>query len=199
MHDRIIGLYEENAAAWADARSTGGEMERSWLDRFTARLPAGASILDVGCGNGYPIADYLAKRGFQITGVDSSPSLLKMAQESLPGHQWVVSDMRQLDLRRRFDGVIAWHSFFHLNPDDQPPMFPRFAAHANSGGMLMFTSGPVRGESIGEWQGEPLYHGSLSPEEYRELLAANNFELLANVIQDSSCGGATVWLARKQA
>lgn len=38
-------------------------------------------------------------------------------------------------------------------------MFPVFAAHAAPGAVLMFTSGPTAGEAIGEWEGEPLYHG----------------------------------------
>ena len=42
-------------------------------------------------------------------------------------------------------------------------MFPRFAAHAQPGAPLMFTSGSEAGEAIGEWQGEPLYHASLEP------------------------------------
>src|ERR1700752_842606 len=36
-------------------------------------------------------------------------------------------DMRLLRLLRRFDGVLAWDSFFHLRPDDQPQMFNVFA------------------------------------------------------------------------
>jgi hypothetical protein len=28
--------------------------------------------------------------------------------------EWLVSDMRRLALERRFDGVLAWDSLFHL-------------------------------------------------------------------------------------
>jgi len=58
-HERITGLYEDNAAAWAEAR--GGEMwEQAWVDKLIAGLAPGAAILDIGCGNGLPIAGYLA-------------------------------------------------------------------------------------------------------------------------------------------
>ena len=40
------------------------------------------------------------------------------------------ADMRRLALGRRFAGLIAWDSFFHLRPQDQRAMFPIFAAHA---------------------------------------------------------------------
>ena len=96
-----------------------------------------------------------------------------------------------------FDGVLAWHSFFHLAHDPQRAMFPIFAAHAAPGAALMFTSGWEEGESIGEWRGEPLYHASLDTAEYRALLEANGFEILHHVVQDPDCGHATIWLARK--
>lgn len=194
-HERIIGLYEDNAAAWDAIR--GGELhERGWIDGFTALLAPGASILDLGCGSGDPIARHLIERGYSVTGLDSSPSLIARCRERFPDHEWLVGDMRALDLGRRFDGILAWHSFFHLNFDDQRAMFPRFAAHAAAGAVLMFTSGPMYGEAIGEWQGEPLYHASLSQEEYRELLVANGFEVLHFKPGLPIADGPSVWLAR---
>jgi SAM-dependent methyltransferase len=195
MHERIVGLYEDNAAAWD--RQRGRDLhEKPWLDRFLALLPSQPEILDIGCGMAEPIAAYLIGRGAGLTGVDSSPSSVALARARFPAHQWVVADMRALDLGRRFDGLLAWHSFFHLCPEDQEPMFVRFRAHARPGAALMFTSGWSRGEAIGEWQGEPLYHGSLDPEQYRALLDENGFEVVDHRVEDPECGHATVWLAQ---
>jgi SAM-dependent methyltransferase len=195
MHERIIGLYEENAAAWD--RQRGRDLfEKPWMDRFLDLLPPHGSILDLGCGMGEPIARYFIGRGFGVTGVDSSPSLIALCKDRFPDHRWLVGDMRELALGHRFGAIIAWHSFFHLSPGDQRPMFARFAAHAEPGGVLMFTSGPTHGEAIGEWQGEPLYHGSLGSEEYRALLEENGFTVLRHVAEDPECGHATIWIAR---
>ena len=194
-HERIIALYEETAAAWDEAR--GRELqEREWFDRFTALVPSGSSILDLGCGSGEPIARHLVQRGYRVTGVDSSPSLIAMCGKRMPNEEWMVADMRTLDLGRRFDGILAWYSFFHLHFDDQRAMFPRFAAHAAPGAILMLTSGPQHGEAIGEWQGEPLYHASLSQEEYRQLFDANGFEVLSFRAGMPINDGPTVWIAR---
>lgn len=105
--------------------------------------------------------------------------------------------MRELDLGRRFNAILAWHSFFHLHFDTQRAMFPRFAAHAAPGALLMFTSGPEHGEAFGEWQGEPLYHASLGPEEYRALLGANGFEALSFRAGEPVDEGPYVWMARQ--
>lgn len=196
-HERIISLYEEHAAAWDRVR--GRELkEREWIDAFTAYLPQGASILDLGCGSGEPVARHLVESGYSVIGLDSSPSLVAMCRERFPDQEWLVGDMRALDLDRRFDGILAWHSFFHLNFDDQRAMFPRFAAHAKPGAVLMFTSGPTHGEALGQWQGEPLYHASLSPEEYRALLAANGFNTVSFRAGEPIAEGPSVWLARRR-
>ena len=196
MHERIVGLYEDNAAAWD--RQRGRDLfEAPWLERFAGRLAPGASVLDLGCGMGEPIARWLIDRGFAVTGVDSSVSLIALCRERFPQCEWIAADMRALALGRRFDGLIAWHSLFHLSRDDQRAMFPRFAAHGAAGAALIFTSGFADGESIGAWQGEPLFHASLAPDEYEALLAANHFAVVERRLRDRECGDATVWLARK--
>ncbi|HTU13286.1 MAG TPA: methyltransferase domain-containing protein [Allosphingosinicella sp.] len=194
--ERIVSLYEDHAAAWDRLRSPGSLFEKPWLDRFLARVRPGGTILDIGCGSGQPIARYLIEQGFRLTGIDSAPSFIAMCRARFPEHQWEVADVRSLDLGRRFDGLIAWHSaFFHLTPEAQAPLFPRLAAQAAPGASLLFTSGPEHGELIGAWQSEPLYHGSLGPDEYRALLAANGFAAVEHRADDPDCGGATIWLA----
>jgi SAM-dependent methyltransferase len=194
--DRIVSLYERHAAEWDRRRRPDAMLERAWLDRFAALLPPGAAILDIGCGSGQPIARYLLERGFPVTGVDSSPALIELCKRRFPDREWLVADMRTLSLGRTFQGLIAWDSFFHLSPEDQRRMFPIFRDHAAPGAALLFTSGSEHGEAIGEFQCEPLYHASLSPDEYRELLAAHGFVAADFVSDDPDCGHHSVWLAR---
>ncbi len=128
--------------------------------------------------------------------MDSAAALIDLCRERLPLERWIVDDMRRLDLKEHFAGLIAWDSFFHLSKGDQPAMFAVFAAHAAPGAALMFTSGPADGEAIGELFGEPLHHASLSPETYRALLTRHGFEVVAFTPEDRTCGGRSVWLAR---
>lgn len=194
--DEIIGLYERHAQAWDAARGRS-LAEKPWLDRFTALLPPGAAVLDMGCGAGEPIAAHLLAQGFRVCGVDASPTLIGLCRARFPDAEWHVADMRALRLGRRFDGVIAWDSFFHLAYDDQRRMLGVFAEHAAPGAALLFTSGPAHGEAVGAFQGEPLYHASLDADEYRSLLAAHGFEVVMHVVEDPDCGGHTIWLARR--
>ena len=48
----------------------------------------------------------------------------------------------------------------------------------------MFNAGPSHGEAIGSYRGDPLYHASLGPAEYAELLAGMGFEIVAHVAEE---------------
>ena len=196
--DNIVGLYERKAHDWAaDRRKQTRLFEQGWLDRFLSGVPVGGAVLDIGCGFGRPIAAYLIAQGRAVTGVDSSPTMIALCRRDFPAQEWRVADMRTLDLGRRFTGILAWDSFFHLDFDAQRRMFPIFSSHAAPGAPLMFTSGPEHGEAIGDLHGEPLYHASLAPEEYRALLAGAGFTVVHARMNDADCGGRSVWLARR--
>lgn len=194
----VVDLYERHAQAY-DRDRRRSLKERVWLDRFLVHVPRGGTVLDVGCGMGEPIARYLIDRGFDVVGVDASPSMIERCRARFPEAEWLVLDMRELDLGRRFDGVLAWDSFFHLDMDEQRGMFRRFASHARHCGPLMFTSAPSEGEAMGSYCEEPLYHASLGPAEYEELLVRNGFVLTGYVAEDPHCGKHTVWLATYEA
>ncbi len=193
--DLVVHLYERHHEAYDRDRARSTFSERAWVDRFLRLTSPAGTVLDIGCGVGAPIARYLIERGFAVVGVDASPSMVGRCRSRFPDSEWILSDMRDLELGRQFDGILAWDSFFHLGPNDQRAVIPRLAAHAGAGAPLMFTSGPAEGEAIGTYQDEPLYHASLGPEEYRQLLAASGFKVTAHVPEDPTCGDHTVWLA----
>ena len=193
--DRIGDLYQRHAHSWDQERSRS-LTEKPWLDKFLSLLPPKPRILDLGCGSAQPIAQYFILQGCQVTGVDSSPALIKLCNKRFPDHNWIIGDMRELSLNDRFDGILAWDSFFHLSPADQRQMFPIFRHHSAPGAHLMFTSGPSHGEAIGTYKNEPLYHGSLDEPEYRSLLEVNGFDVVAHVVEDTDCDYHTIWLAK---
>jgi SAM-dependent methyltransferase len=177
---RIIDLYQRKAQDWIESRASASLFEKPWLDRFRALLPPAAPILDIGCGSAEPMAGYLIGLGHPVTGVDSSPAMVDACRRHFPMQEWIVADMRELAMPRQFSGQ----------------MFPVFRQHASPRAALMFTSGPAHGEAIGSFGGEPLYHASLDPAEYRSLLDQNGFRVVSHVVEDPTCGGHTIWLAQ---
>ncbi len=196
--DRIVSLYEDKARAWSRNRGREPLLEEAWLKRFEEDIGAPATILDLGAGDGWPIAAALLNDGHKVVGIDTSASLIREASASLPHGEWHVADMREYHDDRSFNGLIAWHSFFHLTQTDQRMMFARFSKLVRSGGKLMFTSGSRSAVTIGDWEGESLFHASLSQEEYAALLDASEFDLVDVRLDDPETGGATVWLAKRR-
>lgn len=191
-------VYEsyEKIADWFDEHRSRTLFEKPYLDLAIEYLKPHAKILDLGCGMGEPIAKYFADKGYQLTGIDGSQKMIDMATVRVPNATFIVGDMRECALGEKFDCVIAWHSFFHLSPDDQRAMFKIFENHMNPGGVLLFTSGPDAAEVWSDNGGENLYHASLSTAEYKELLAVHHFQVVKHALEDEQCGDATVWVAR---
>jgi ubiquinone/menaquinone biosynthesis C-methylase UbiE len=187
-------IYDAAAEGFDRRRHRVG-VEQGWLERFLALAPPGR-VLDLGCGAGEPIARALVEAGRALVGVDFAGAMLAIARERFPAQEWIEADMRRLDLGRRFAGIVAWDSFFHLTPEEQRAMFPLFARHLTPGGVLLFTSGPDAGEAMGTVEGAPVNHASLSPAEYAGLMEANGLVARAFVAEDPECDQHSVWLAR---
>jgi 2-polyprenyl-3-methyl-5-hydroxy-6-metoxy-1,4-benzoquinol methylase len=188
VYNKIGNWFAENRYA--------GLQEKAYLDDLLNHIPPHASVLDLGCGNGKPILEYLIKQGVNVLGIDASEQMLEIAKVNFPTTRFMLKDMRKLDLDEKFDAIIAWHSFFHLPADDQPNMFSVFKDHLNPNGILLFTSGVERGEAWGIVGGENLFHASLDTAEYQALLQSNQFEVLTHKINDPDCGGANVWMVQ---
>ena len=195
--NRIVEHYERHALSWDADRRVSGWTDKPFIERFLGFLPQGATVLDLGCGGGSPVALHMVAQGFRVTGVDSSPTLISLCRTRMPDQEWAVGDMRSLALGRRFDGVLAWDSFFHLRHKDQRTMFDIFAAHAAPAAILMFNAGPGHSEAVGSYRGDPLYHASLDASEYETLLAGSGFDFIEHSINDPAKGGRIFWLARK--
>src|SRR5262245_48037107 len=77
--------------------------------------PGGKRVLDLCCGPGRHSLE-LARRGFQVTGVDCSPSLLVRAREASAKEnlaiEWVQDDMRRFTRPNAFDLALNLFTSF---------------------------------------------------------------------------------------
>jgi len=196
IEQTTLGVYERQGARF-DQERPKVLFEKKWLARFQALLPDNAHILDVGCGAGEPIAGYFIRQGIQLTGVDFAAAMLEISRSRFPDNRWVQMDMRKLALDERYDGLIAWHSFFHLTQEDQRLVLKLFADHLKPGGVMLLTVGHEAGEVIGHVGDESVYHASLSPEKYEAILKEKEMKVVEFVPEDPDVHGSTILLAQK--
>lgn len=196
LANRTRDIYEEQAARFDQERSRK-LFEARWLTRFADGLPDGGRVLDLGCGAGEPIASWLIAEGFHYTGIDIAEAMLRIARGRWPKGDWRQGDMRDLDLEDRFDGIVAWDSFFHLTREEQKDCLPRLARHLSPGGRLLVTVGPGNGEVTGTVGGVTVYHASLSPAQYAMILEENGMVMTGFLAQDPDCAKHSVLLAQK--
>ena len=85
---------------------------RSARQRFLACLPAGAAILDFGCGSGRDAKAFL-ELGFSVEASDGSEELCRRASEltGIPVKRMLFSELSAAD---RYDGIWACASILHL-------------------------------------------------------------------------------------
>lgn len=194
---KVYEVYNEIIDWFDEHRSKELTMEQFYLKFIQDHIPAKSNILDVGCGTGEPIAQFLIGQGYKVTGIDASHKMIALCKSRFPEATWLLADMRTIDLQEQFQAVIAWHSFFHLPHDDQRHTLKILANLVAPKGLLVFTSGPDFDEVWGNNGGQDLYHASLSTEEYKKILSENNCQVLVHKVEDPDCGDATVWIAQK--
>jgi predicted TPR repeat methyltransferase len=134
--DAIGGRYDE-AFPHKEGQVSAGD----WLIRS---LPAGARVLDLGCGTGVPTARQMVDAGFEVVGIDLSGGMLTLARERVPGatfHQLDIADLRPGSPRDlgRFDAVAAFFSLLML-PRAEIPLALRTVRHLLAPGGLFALS-----------------------------------------------------------
>jgi SAM-dependent methyltransferase len=86
---------------------------RETLMFLLSRIPVGAQILEIGCGEGR-VACELLKRGHGVTGLDSDPEVVASAQAR--GVRAVVASWPKFDSSVSFDAIAFTRSLHHINP-----------------------------------------------------------------------------------
>lgn len=80
------------------------------VDIVQGAIPAGATLLELGCGVGR-MTGPLLRRGLRVTAVDESPEMLERAART--GVRTVLSPIERLDLGERFDAVLLASFLIH--------------------------------------------------------------------------------------
>lgn len=139
----------QNFAAYYDALTQNVEYDKRaarlhYLIRQYIRTETDGTLLtDLACGSG-SLSEALARLGYDVIGVDSSPAMLAQAMEKklvsgLP-IQYLCQDMRELDMFGTIDVTVCMlDSLNHLETlADWQRVFERVSLFAQPGGLFLF-------------------------------------------------------------
>ena len=103
-------------------------------DSFLAQLPAGALILDFGCGSGRD-SRYFLQKGYRVEACDGSEEMVKAATRNagIPVKKMLFSELNE---ENRYDGLFACASILHVPSKDLPDIFTRMKKAVKKGGIL---------------------------------------------------------------
>ena len=130
------------------------------LGQLTSRLPAGGSVLDLGCGAGIPVMQVLGQAGYAVAGLDFSMTQLRLARENVSA-PLAQGDMTVLPFRPgSFDGVVAYYSIIHVPRGEHPTIAGEIRRVLVPGGHALLVLGThdlPADRDEDSWFGVPMY------------------------------------------
>lgn len=170
-----------------------------WLSDLDGRLPRRADVLDIGCGNGIPIARHLTAAGHRVTGADLSPVQIARARRLVPGATFLETDAARLELpARSLDAVVSFYALIHMPQDDQRRLLGRIATWLRPGGWFVATVGHRAWTGTEDhWLGgsAPMWWSHPDAAEYRRWLVDAGFAVDHEDFVPEGSGGHALFRA----
>lgn len=147
--NQTIDYYNKNAADFIETTRHANMHEAQ--DRFLALLPAGASVLDFGCGSGRD-TKYFLDKGCAVTATDGSEELCRAAS-IFTGIEVKCMLFQDLDESNGYDGIWACSSILHLKKTELLPVIRKMNTALKENGVIYtsFKYGEFEGERGGRY------------------------------------------------
>ena len=143
MNDDARALWDDEARTFDEAADHGlrdPAVRAAWRELMLELLPPpSARVADLGCGTG-TLSQLLTDKGYDVTGVDFSPEMIRRARAKAPTITFVEADASEPPLdRASYDVVLSRHVLWAM--PDIPAALRRWAELLTPGGRLVLIEG----------------------------------------------------------
>lgn len=186
MSDRrriVEAAYDELGARFGQ---WAGRIEGEPLDRFVGelreRLPPGARILDLGCGDGAKTK--LLAEFAHVVAVDVSAEQIRLARVTVPEASVVHADFLELEYPdESFDAVTAFYSFMHVPRDEHPALLARIRRWLVPGGLFLAPMSTLGGpDRVENWLGVDMFFSGWDAQANARVVREAGFEALVDEV-----------------
>ena len=167
--EEIIAFFDRCAPDW-DAGMVRNEAVIEEILQ-NAHLQAGASVLDVACGTGVLFPDYLRAGATDVTAIDISPEMARIARQKFPQVRVLCGDVEQTAFDRRFSLIMVYNAFPHFPEPDR--LLKTLSGLLCEGGCLSIAHGMSRAQINTHHEGSArgVSRGLMAAEELAALMA----------------------------
>ena len=167
----IIEFFDMCAPEWDADMIRYDDIVNRILDN--AKISEGKDVLDVACGTGVLIPDYLERKVRSVTAIDISSEMIKIAQEKYDQEnvRFLCGDVEETDLGQKFDCIVVYNAFPHFpNPEN---LIKILASYLKGGGVLTIAHGMSRAMIDRHHMGKAsrVSVGLMSEEELADIFA----------------------------
>ncbi|WP_229074586.1 class I SAM-dependent methyltransferase [Actinoplanes sp. DH11] len=150
-------------------------------ERISDLLPAGSSVLDLGCGTGVPTAKTLTDSGHRVVGVDISAGMLTAARSQVPAAEFVQGDFAELPADfGSFQAVTAFFSLLMLSKARIETTLRKVAGWLTPGGYVAIGMVNFDADSVPvEFLGMPVRVSGYPQPDLTALLERTGFTVLS--------------------
>lgn len=184
--------YEKNAKAWSDAHLSRGYWGEE-IQTFHKFLPKG-KLLEIGCGGGRDARE-LIELGYDYLGTDISTGLLDEARKNNTKAQFIQSSVYDLNFDEPFDGFWCAAVLLHIPRARIDEALQAIKKNLKPGGVGFIAVKEGDGAKIeesGDAEGGARYFVLYKNDEFKKVLARNNFIILHEAYRPMS--ERTKWL-----
>lgn len=139
LKKEIIEFFDNHAGNWDDEMVRDDKIINTILDN--SMVQEGKDILDVACGIGVLIPDYLGRNVKSITAVDISPNMIRVAESKFHGKniKFICADIEAVMFNHKFDCVVVYNAFPHFPEPEK--LIRTFVSYLKNGGTLTVAHG----------------------------------------------------------